>query len=392
MKKSLLALSVAAAAASAFAPAQAQNVSLYGVMDAAVTSNKGGSVSNSALVSGGHSTSRLGFRGSEDLGGGMKAIFELEAGMAIDMGIVGGPTGATPNTTVTSTSTAAAAAGTTVTSTGTALSTNQIFTRGAFVGLTGGFGSVKAGKISLAANGFIATHLPGSGNFNAISMRAAIFASGNQFAAWRDNTVEYMTPSLNGLTLAARYTFGNTGAASTASEGITADNKKYGQGQEFDLVYSAGKIRAQLYQSQVNLITSATTQMKANGIGATYDFGFMRAGLSSQRYDPSDAASGDRRKLTAIGFSAPLSAAVSVDGSWGDVKIDGGGTTKYSSLAGHYSLSKRTTAYAYYVKADNNTTASNTINGFAAGNSTIVPAPTAGQDATSFGVGLRHSF
>jgi len=381
MKKSLIALGVIAAASAA----QAQNVTVYGVMDAAYVSGKVGTVSTNGLASGGHSTSRLGFRGSEDLGGGMKVNWGLEAGMAIDTGAMGGPAGATGNQ-----------VGTVSGSFAVSASSQKIFNRGAFVGLSGGFGTINAGSISLAANGFTAAMLPGSGNFDAISMRAGIFASGNQFAVWRDNTIEYLSPTINGFTLALRHTVGNTtnnaDVNSTGSEGSTATNKRYGQGNEIQLTYSMGKLNVNAYDSKVNLQTSGTAEMTAQGVGGTYDFGFMRAGLSHQKYDPSDTSATDHRKLMAIGAAIPVSAPLTLTVNYGDLKLGTGAGTKFSTLGAHYSLSKRSTAYAFWARADNNITGTSNMSGFAGGNSAFMATPTAGQDAESMGVGIRHSF
>jgi len=94
MKKSLVALALAGAFASA---AQAQSVELYGIVDMGFVQEGGGptgtAVSGSnprgtiyKLTSGAQSGTRLGFKGTEDLGNGMKALFVLETGIAADKG------------------------------------------------------------------------------------------------------------------------------------------------------------------------------------------------------------------------------------------------------------------------------------------------------------------
>eukprot|EP01040_Poterioochromonas_malhamensis_P026971 gene26971-34042_t len=84
MKKSLLALSLL----SAFGVASAQSsVTMYGVVDAGITYDNGPSAGTvTKLESGIESGSRLGFRGTEDLGSGLKALFVLEQGFDIDTG------------------------------------------------------------------------------------------------------------------------------------------------------------------------------------------------------------------------------------------------------------------------------------------------------------------
>jgi predicted porin len=91
MKKSLVAL--AALAVAGIASAQS-SVTLFGVLDAAVSgySNKSenrfgsATVSSTQLSNSGYNASRLGFRGTEDLGGGLAASFWLEAGINNDDG------------------------------------------------------------------------------------------------------------------------------------------------------------------------------------------------------------------------------------------------------------------------------------------------------------------
>ncbi|MEG2964592.1 MAG: porin, partial [Janthinobacterium sp.] len=94
MKKTAFSLAAMAVLAAAAGAAQAQsNVTVYGLLDVGVdnTSNASpskGSVSH--VSSGGMNTSRWGIRGSEDLGGGLKAVFNLEGGILMDTGAADG--------------------------------------------------------------------------------------------------------------------------------------------------------------------------------------------------------------------------------------------------------------------------------------------------------------
>ena len=93
MKKSLVALALAGAFASA---AQAQLIEMYGIVDMGFVQESGGPTGPTSagtakgainkLTSGAQSGTRLGFKGTEDLGGGMKALFVLETGIAADKG------------------------------------------------------------------------------------------------------------------------------------------------------------------------------------------------------------------------------------------------------------------------------------------------------------------
>ncbi|MBV5298281.1 MAG: porin, partial [Rhodoferax sp.] len=116
MKKSLIALAVMAASGASFAQS---SVSVYGLADIWFGSVKvdlpnGSSTTTTKLDSGGVNTSRWGLKGSEDLGGGLKANFKLEQAIALDTGAASG------------------------------------FSRYAYVGFSGGFGEVKLGKTGTA--------------------------------------------------------------------------------------------------------------------------------------------------------------------------------------------------------------------------------------------------
>src|SRR6478672_11453613 len=123
MKKSLIALAVLAASGAAMAQS---SVTLFGVVDATYAYGSGSVAKKSQLTNSGYNSSRLGFRGVEDLGGGMSASFWLEAGLNNDNGTGG----------VTNTNNQAA------TSTGGGL----VFNRRSTVSLNGGFGEVRLGR------------------------------------------------------------------------------------------------------------------------------------------------------------------------------------------------------------------------------------------------------
>ena len=94
MKKSLIALAVLAASGAAMAQS---SVTLFGIVDAGVTYAKTSGGDNVyGLTNSGNATSRLGFRGVEDLGGGLKAGFWLEGAIQNDSGTGAGGGAAGP--------------------------------------------------------------------------------------------------------------------------------------------------------------------------------------------------------------------------------------------------------------------------------------------------------
>src|SRR4051812_31402134 len=89
MKKSTLSIALLAALASAGAAHAQSNVQLYGLIDAGVdytTNANAAKDSMTRVISGGKNTSRWGIRGTEDLGGGLKALVNLEGGILLDTG------------------------------------------------------------------------------------------------------------------------------------------------------------------------------------------------------------------------------------------------------------------------------------------------------------------
>jgi predicted porin len=359
MKKTLVAI----AALAAFGAQAQSSVTMYGVVDAGLFSTKGGDVSTVVLTNGAHTSSRLGFKGTEDIGGGLKGNFGLEAGLAVDNGGLGGASGNT-----------SATAG-----------TNQIFSRGSFVGLEGGFGKINAGKISTHSNSHILAYTPGTTNIAAVSFRTAATTS----SGWLDNTIEYVSPSIYGLTARVLHTTGNSKA--TGAEGITDATKKQGNGQEFGLSYANGPLAAGIYTAQRKTIESNTDKAKTSAIGATYDFRVAKVGMTVNESDPTPAAN-DKIKGTSFGVTVPVNAAVTLAGFLGQAKTQAGGKSTFTSVNLDYALSKRTIAYANYTTVDNNLTGAANLAGMGTGNASPVAAVAAGKDASAMGVGIRHSF
>ena len=181
MNKKLVALAVSAVAAGA-ASAQTANVTLYGVIDTYVASERVSaqgttpSTSVTVLNAGGLSGSRWGLRGSESLGGGMSAIFTLENGFD--------------------------------SSTGGLNQGGRLFGRRAFVGLNGGFGQVQVGRdyspnfwVQLNSDDTFGGGLTG---FSAVANLGGFFAN----TLRQDNQIQYITPNMGGLTARAAWAFG----------------------------------------------------------------------------------------------------------------------------------------------------------------------------------------
>jgi predicted porin len=316
MKKSLIAMAVLAA--SGVASAQS-TVTLYGLVDAYVGSTKNKLTVNGASTSlrqtgvdsGGFNTSRFGFKGSEDLGGGLKANFVLEAGFDASTGAsnnYGNPfTGTTSNAT---------------------------FGRQSWVGLSGGFGEVKLGKMWTPYDEVKGL---GAGAFD-----SNIFAPAN--AVWLSNTyqdrpgnaVYYSTPSFGGISAAAMYSFGENKTATVDAGKIISANIQYAGGP---VVVALAHQRQQA--------TDAAVTGKFTQLNASYDFGVAK--LLAAYGQVKNVGGADKSREYQIGVDVPLGSALTVSGGYAHSKVDvtGGGelTGKSFGLAAKYELSKRTFMY-----------------------------------------------
>ena len=130
MKKSLIALAVLAASGAAMAQS---SVTLFGIVDATYAIGRGDTSNKNQLTNSGYNSSRLGFKGSDDIGGGLKGSFHLEAGLNNDNGAGAG----TNNN-----NQAAAATDPVINGRNQGLT----FNRRSTVSLEGGFGEVRLGR------------------------------------------------------------------------------------------------------------------------------------------------------------------------------------------------------------------------------------------------------
>jgi len=305
MKKSLLALAVLGAFAGA-ASAQT-NVTIYGIADAGLTYTKTDADNSKTwgLGSGIQSGSRIGFKGTEDLGGGLKANFQLENGFTIDDGKLGDTT------------------------------TNALFNRQAWVGVSGAFGAVKLGKqynpIFTAVDAIdpFGTGLAGD-------LSNIFFVGTNDIRT--NNTINY-SYSASGFSGEIAYALGEV-------PGNTSANRQWGLG----LGYANGPVNVQFAYHNAKDVTGNGV-IKATMIGGTYDFGVakLHAGFDTQKEEnAAGVTTGDARDWM-LGVSAPV-AGGTVLASY--VKQDDRSAANDDNhqwaLGYTYPLSKRTNLYTSY--------------------------------------------
>ena len=335
-------LLVAALFASLPLIASAQSsVTVYGVADAAIAREDTGAVNGSRTIvaSGNQSTSRVGFRGTEDIGGGLKAMFNLEAGVALDTGVG---------------------------------DTAGLFSRRAVVGLEGKFGLITIGReYSPIADIAGATDINGQG-FYGTNLNSFGSAS-NRLTRRLSNSVNYKSPTMSGVKVAAAYSAGETPTG--ASLNLMGVSASYTIG---NLLLGAGyhNVERQLSGDDKEMI-----------VGAAYKMGAIEFKGNYMSADPTGA----NNQYEQINAGASYTfGANKVFGNFQRNELENGARGNGFSLAYAYTLSKRTNVYAAYANISNNNLGVFAIS--SAGSSVVPPATAFGADPKAFTMGVRHSF
>ncbi len=339
MKKSLIALAVLAASGAAMAQS---SVTLYGVVDTGLTYSKGAESVYGLTHVGGNTNSRLGFRGVEDLGNGLKATFNLEAGMGVDDG------------------------------TDYFTGSGMAFRRTSTVGLEGGFGSVRLGRMLtssyLAASRYDAFGDTGIGG-------SLAWHSQTGYQARTQNAVSYTSPNLSGFKIGAEYGFGEQVKA--------RDSRYFGLGATYDngpLSFGAGYDRAN------NIGSDDLTTWH---LGGAYNFGVAKllAFYKQTKYKDVFVGGSEKFKTFGLGVTAPVGAAGEVKASYNHYKVsDDGGKANQVSLGYVHNLSKRTALYGTYSYIKNKDGLALQLNGAMAG------AGLKNGKQHGLQAGIRHAF
>ncbi|GAB4396869.1 MAG: porin [Rhodoferax sp.] len=306
MKKSLIALAVLAASGAAMAQS---SVTTYGILDVWFGSKKTDdgktSLTQTVLESGGVNGSRWGLKGTEDLGGGLKAIFDLQSGIGVDNG--------------------ASQQG------------GLLFGRGAWVGLSGGFGSVKFGRI---ATPYIDVDGASDAMFNSgVSPATVNFKSmyGN-YTLRTNNTIAYYSPTFGGFSGAISYGLGEDKTTTQSASSYTSLN----------LTYAAGPVAVQFgYQKDDK--NSAQDDTAVTRLGGSFDFGMAKAKLLYGKVTNMGYVKDAEATEWQLGADVPVSKALTLSASYAkstDNAVAGDAKRSGFGFAGAYTLSKRTFLYA----------------------------------------------
>ncbi len=344
MNKKLVALALSAVAAGV-ASAQTANVTLYGIVDTYLASERIGGVgavaakSTTMVTGGGLSGSRWGLRGSESLGGGMNAIFTLENGFASDSGALG--------------------------------QGGLLFGRRAFVGLNGGFGTVTIGR-DYSPNFFVACNSDDTfggclTGFSAVANMGGFYAN----TLRQNNQVKYSTPNMGGVTGTISWAMGEVAGTSSGSRTL-GGNVEYKNGP---LYIGVG------FSDLKN--PAATASQKQFIFGATYNFGVAYAGVT---YMENKSETGVKTKPIIGSVTVPIGAA-RIGLQLAQSKMDGGAKATSVGLLGEYDLSKRSELYAIYAQCKNKGLACSADGNVANSTATINT-----QSASVFGLGIKHKF
>lgn len=374
MKRKFTTLAVAAAFSSA-AFAQS-NVTVYGVADAGYVyssgdrAGAGGSANYSGIDSGIMGGSRLGFKGEESLGNGLKAVFLLEYALAIDSNSgIGANTGSTSS-------------------------------RQQYVGLSNN----KLGVLTLGrqyAPGYYAAsrNNPFGGSSAQAPLNLLTAAAGNSLTANSasriSNAINYASPKWNGLSGSAIYGFGESGG--TTANGISqGNNGLFGAG----LNYANGPLNLDLvFQQRIKVSTNPITTTPVTTVAGqkdisewaamgSYDFKIIKifGSYQSQDDDNGTATREGSNSTWSAGVNVPVFGNGSIQAAYS--KLDwgrrGAGSSDAWALGYRHALSKRTTLYTTYAIVDNDTDAL-----AAAG---PVGTRAIGEKNSTFTAGINHAF
>jgi predicted porin len=294
----------------------------------------------SSGAQGQQSGNRLGFRGTEDLGGGTTAGFTYELGADLTTGLAANRLGFLD------------------------LSNKEL-------------GTLRAGRVDGLArqvqNSYTAHGNSGFAPGNIASSYAAIgatvtaaggdagyaallnAASWGQAAGRISNTIGYISPSFSGFTAQVQLGTVESDDSAIANKAKTQDTQNIG------VAYNAGKLSVMVAQEKAKAATEAavsvTGKATTNTLGASYDFGVAKAFLAYTDRELEASAGALRGTLdvedTTVGVSVPVGSKVVLVASYsdGDVKLSGDAITTDVTgyqLQANYLLSKRTKAYVMY--------------------------------------------
>ena len=335
MKRSLIALAALAFVGAASAQS---SVTIFGIVDAVVAVGNGDTANKTRLHNSGYNSSRLGFRGVEDLGGGMKASFHLEGALSNDDGTAGGFN----------------------------------FMRKSVVSLMGSMGELRLGR-DYTPNFWSHTVYDPFGT-NGVGTTVAMAASagggltgGGATTVRASNSIGYISPSVGGFAVWAQTYFGEN-ASNAASQA--------GDGSAIRLSYDNGPLSLAAAFSKTT--TGAGTDVQTTNFGGSYNMGVAQ--LMAFWNKDANTNMKDRTGYT-LGALVPMGQGT-VRLAFSNTDYNGAKTDQFA-LGYVYDMSKRTAVYGTFASVSNSGNAAYALNG---------ASTPANGSSTGFDLGVRHAF
>jgi predicted porin len=355
MKKLLTMVAVVAGAGTVYAQSTVQ---LFGIVDATFAHGSGSVSSKSMLTNSGYNSSRLGFRGTEDLGGGLSASFWLEAGVNNDDG-----SGQVTNTNNQASGSGPALAG------GQGLT----FNRRSTVSLASTWGEIRLGRDYTPQFWNLVLFDPFGlvGVGTNIALQPAVTGP---IAVRASNSVGYFLPhSLGSIYGQVQYYLGEN----ASNAGATHDD---GQGGGVRLGWREGPIDVAVTTSSTRY---ATGRIRSANIGGQYNFGMARA-MFNWADDRVSSPVPLHGRGGLLGVIAPVGVG-EAKLAYSRYRTDAPGSPGTNKIALGYvhNLSKRTALYVTYARLRNSGGATSSLNG---------AVTSANQSSSGYDLGLRHAF
>ena len=277
-------------------------VTLYGRLNTTLESQKANGVRNTVME---NNSSRFGFKGEEDIGGGMKALFRLEGGVASDTGATTG---------------------------------GALFGREATVGLSGGFGTVRLGRQAylpayLATADYVSMH-----NHDTGSSADALFG-GFYIDSRQSNSISYTTPNISGFTLEI---------AQGLNEKANVPDTSVRRKNQTDIAanYDAGPLHLGAGYEKIG-------DDKLLALRALYEFGALTVGGYLERDDFITLGTRNNVRVSAM-YTVGASEFHANVGSAGKFSKVADSKAQQYTLGYNYNLSKRTKVYGYFTRLNDN--------------------------------------
>lgn len=353
---------VSASLAAPLALAQTSQVTIYGIVDIGPTyvTSQGGK-SNLRMDAGTLQQSRIGFRGTEELGDGYSAFFALENGFNLDDGSMA--------------------------------TSGNLFSRDSRVGLKGGFGTVSAGRQANATVDAIAPYA------------ASMLAYGPSYLSTHpgdhdrvlniptDNSLKYTSPSFAGVTMIAAYGFGEQ----------AGDNKQNSL-RNAGLSYVNGPLSlgaAYLWSSGSNVSSSALLASSSNPFGATGSADVLKSAALGGSYQFENvllhgnvtqsrfSLARQTARTYEIGTRINLSSALVLGSDYSYTDVQRRARLNILTLSAAYYLSKRTNLY---VVAANESVSGNNASGTPLTAQLFTMSAASGAHQSALHMGIRHTF